>query len=239
MKDVLAVTAKQHIMKLKTFALLTAVTLLLSQILLVEGNKQKEGKKDRQKGAGKEEKQKSPTQNKEKERGSKGGRASLKGKFLSKDKAECIWSVSGTETVTLNVECTKGDTKVSCAYGGNPTGCPNYAANQKSYWKQITRALKKKNICQDQKAVLKSKECKNGPPEAHLRYLPSNVPVPNHGSKIHEQPKPTTKVNITEPNKDCEKDTDVEREKLAKEYCGGSWSSLCSFFFSMVQDKSC
>lgn len=229
-------------MKLRTFALLTVATLLMSQILLVEGNKQREGKKDKQKGAGKEEKPKSPTRNGEKERGSKGGKGSLQGKFVSKDsKADCIWSVSESETVALNVECTKGETKVSCAYGGNPSACPNYVANQKSYWKQITRALKKqKNICQDQKAVLKSKECKKGPAEAHLRYLPPSVPVPNHEHKIQEEPKPTTKVDITEQAQDCVEDADViEKQRLAKEYCGDSWGSLCSFFFSMVQGKTC
>ncbi|XP_056411163.1 fibroblast growth factor-binding protein 1 [Hyla sarda] len=223
-------------MKLERFALLTLLTLLISQAFLVEGNKEKEGKKDRQRGAGKEEKPKSPTHNGE--RGSKGGRGSLQGKFVSKDKAECTWSVSGTETVALNVECTKGETKVSCAYGGNPTTCPNYAANQKMYWKQIMRALKRqKNICQDQKAVLKSKECKKGPPEAHLKYLPPSVSAPNHEHKVQEQP---TKVDVIEPTKGCVEDADVlEKQRLAKEYCGESWGSLCSVFFSMVQGSSC
>ncbi|XP_075705462.1 fibroblast growth factor-binding protein 1 [Rhinoderma darwinii] len=233
-------------MKLKKFALLTVATLLISQMLLVEGNKQKGGKKDKeetanqkQRGEGKEEKQKSPTRNGEKERGSKGGKGSPQGKFLSKDKTNCIWSVSGSEI--LNVECTKGETKVSCAYGGNPAACPNYIANQKLYWKQIIRALKKQNnICQDQKAVLKSKECKKGPPEAHLSYLLPSVPGPHHEHKVQEEPRPTTKVDIIEAKKDCVEDEDVvERQRLAKEYCGDSWSSLCSFFFSMVQDKSC
>ncbi|KAM3938462.1 fibroblast growth factor-binding protein 1 [Leptodactylus fuscus] len=226
-------------MKLTKFALLTVATLLISQILLVEGNKQKEGRKGKQKGAEKEEKQKAPSRNGEKERGAKGGKGSLQGKFHSKDKADCIWSVSGTETVALNVECTKGETKVSCTYGGNPTACPKYAANQKNYWKQITRALKKqKNICQDQKAVLKSKECKKGPAEAHLTYILPTVPVPNRGHNVQEQPNPT-KVDVAEENKDCVEDEDIlERRRLAKEYCG-EWSSFCSFFFSMVQDKTC
>ncbi|XP_073430714.1 fibroblast growth factor-binding protein 1 [Dendrobates tinctorius] len=228
-------------MKLKNFALLTVASLLIFQLLLVKGNKQKEGKKDRQKGAGKEENQKSPTRNGEKQKGAKGGRGSLQlqGKFVSKDKAECIWSVSGTETVAVNVECAKGETKISCAYGGNPTACPNYVANQKSYWKQITRALRKqKNLCQDQKAVLKSKECKKGPPEAHLRYLLPDVLGPSQEHKVQEGT--STKEDIIEPTQDCVEDADVlEKQRLAKEYCGNSWSSLCSFFFSMVQGKSC
>ncbi|KAM4049742.1 fibroblast growth factor-binding protein 1 [Anomaloglossus baeobatrachus] len=210
-----------------TFALLTVATLLFFQVFLVEGNKHREGKNNRQRGAGREENPKSPTRDGEKPRGSKGGKVSLQGKFVSKDKAECIWSVTGTETVALNVECLKGETKLSCAYGGNPTACPNYVANPKTYWKQITRALRKlKNICQDQKAALKSKECKKGPPVAHLSYLPPSVPV---GSKPS-----------TNPTQECVEDADVlEKQRLAKEYCGNSWSSLCSFFFSMVQGSSC
>ncbi|KAG8591484.1 hypothetical protein GDO81_000195 [Engystomops pustulosus] len=228
-------------MKLETFALLTVATLLISHTFLVEGNKQREGKKDKQRGAGKEEKPKSPSRNGEKERGSRGGKGSLQGKFVSKDKAECIWSVSETETVVLNVECTKGDIKLTCVFGGNPATCPNYAANPKSYWKQITRALRKqKNLCQDQKAVLKSKECRKGPAEAHLRYILTSVQVPNHEHKVQEEPKPTTKVNIAEPTTDCVEDPDVlEKRRLAKDYCGDSWGSLCLIFFSMVQGSSC
>ncbi|XP_069832565.1 fibroblast growth factor-binding protein 1 [Dendropsophus ebraccatus] len=228
-------------MKLNRFALLTVATLLISLILQVEGNKQREGKKDRQKGAGKEEKPKSPTRNGEKERGSKGGRGSLQGKFVSKDKAECTWSVSGTETVALNVECTKGETNVFCTFGGNPTTCPNYVANEKNYWKQITRALRKqKNICLDPKAVLKSKECKKGPAEAHLKYLLPTVAVLNPEHKEQEEPKPATNIDTTEPTKECVEDPDVlEKRRLAKEYCGDSWGSLCTFFFSMVQGSSC
>nr|DBA29299.1 TPA: hypothetical protein GDO54_009537 [Pyxicephalus adspersus] len=224
-------------MRLKKIALLGVTIMLLTQILTADANKQREGKKDREKGANQKQK---GDKEEGKGKGSKGGKGSLQGKFVSKEKADCVWSVSGTETVALKIDCTKGNTKISCTFGGNPSACQKYAENEKSYWKQITRALRKqKNICQDQKAVLKSKECKKGPPEAHLSYIIPSVPtaVPEHHN--HRQPTPTPKAD-TKTENDCVEDPDVlERQRMAKEYCGDSWHSLCTFLFSVVQGKTC
>ncbi|XP_075045069.1 fibroblast growth factor-binding protein 1 [Mixophyes fleayi] len=231
-------------MRLKKIFLLSVVIILVSQTLLVEGNKQREGKKNREgtaeekpRGAAKEEGKQSPTRNGK----GKGSKGSLQGKFVAKDKADCVWSVSGTETMVLNIDCTNGETRVSCTFGGTPTACPGYAGNQKNYWKQITRALKKqKNICQDQKAVLKSKVCKSGPKEAHLSYIIHRVKAPEHGHNNHGQVRPTTKIDTNERSKECMEDPEIiEAQRAAKEYCGDSWGSLCSFFFSMVQSKNC
>ncbi|KAM5193751.1 fibroblast growth factor-binding protein 1 [Mantella aurantiaca] len=234
-------------MRLKRIAFLGVTIILVAQILMVDANKQREGKKDREKGenqkhrgANKEERKELPSSPADKKKGSKGGKGSLQGKFVSKEKADCVWAVSGTETVALYVECTKGDARISCTFGGNPSACPKYATNGQSYWKQITRALRKqKNICQDQKAVLKSKECKKGPTEAHLSYIIPSVPEIAHERHNHEPPKPEPKADTNTEN-DCVEDQDVlERQRMAKEYCGDSWHSWCSFFFSMVQGKTC
>ncbi|XP_068133967.1 fibroblast growth factor-binding protein 1 [Hyperolius riggenbachi] len=236
-------------MRLNKIALLGVAIILVSHVLLVDANKQREGKKDKEKGGdqkqrgGNKEERKQPPSSpaeKGKGRGSKGGKGSLQGKFVSKEKADCTWSVSGTETVALNVECIKGDTRLSCTFGGNPRACSNYAANEKSYWKQITRALRKqKNICQDQKAILKSKECKKGPPEAHLHFIAPSVPASGPEYPDQGQPIPTHKAD-PEKDSECAEDPDVlERQNMAKEYCGDKWSSLCTFFFSMVQSKTC
>ncbi|KAM9329698.1 fibroblast growth factor-binding protein 1 [Gastrophryne carolinensis] len=232
-------------MKLK-IALLGVAVILVSQILIVDANKQREGKKDREKdpsqkqrGGNKEERRQQPSGPAEKERGSKGGKGSLQGKFVSKEKADCAWSVSGMGTLALNVNCTTGDSRFFCTFKGNPTACPKYAKNEKSYWKQISRALRKqKNICQDQNAVLKSKECKKGPPEAHFSYLIPNVPsVPELHS--NGQPEPTPEVDIKKDD-DCVENKDAdENQRMAKEYCGESWGSLCFMLFSMVQSKTC
>ncbi|XP_053314282.1 fibroblast growth factor-binding protein 1 [Spea bombifrons] len=234
-------------MKLKCVAYLSVVALLLCQMLLVEGNKETEGKrekdgtgKQRQKGAAKEGKQ-ARTSPDNKDSKSKGQKGSLQGKFVSKEKADCIWSVTGTETVHLNVQCTKGESTFSCTFAGNPSSCPKYAENQKSYWKQIARALRKqKNICQDPKAVLKSKDCKKGPQEAHMRYIISSMIVPEDKGNSQRDVNPPKPGTVTEAKKECLEDEDTaEKKRIAEEYCGSSWSSLCNFFLSMVQSKSC
>ncbi|KAM4810099.1 fibroblast growth factor-binding protein 1 [Rhinophrynus dorsalis] len=236
-------------MKLRHVTFFCVICLLVSQTYLVEGNKQKEGKKDRegtgnqkQRGEGKGEKKQIAANPNEKETKSKGGKGSLQGKFSTKDKANCVWSVTETGTVTLKINCTRGESVFSCTFGGNPSSCAKYAANQKSYWKQITRALRKqKNICQESKTVLKSKECKKGPEQAHLRYISSSFLLTNEDKGSNQaEAKPTVQVNLTDATKDCAGDSDeAERKRAAAEYCGESWSSFCTFFFSMVQSKSC
>ncbi|MEE6462441.1 hypothetical protein FKM82_001596 [Ascaphus truei] len=228
-------------MKCKHVAYFGVTALLLSQLLLVECNKERGGKKERE-GAG-NEKQRGAAKGEKKQAGA--GQGSLQGRFVSKDKAECIWSVTEAETVTLRVECIRGESRFSCTFGGKPSSCPKYAANQKSYWKQITRAVKKqKNICQDPKAVLKSKECKKGPQAAHLSYISSSLLAAeekgtNYGEVSHSA-NPTAKANLIEPNKECVEDVDTpDKKRVAQEYCGETWSSFCNFFFSMVQSKRC
>lgn len=238
---------------------LVCVVLLVSQQLLGECNAQEEGKKERkgkgnnqgaenQKGAKKEKKQSSPPQS-EKGQGGKG--SSPEGKFTTKDKSECTWAVSETDTVSLRVGCLKGGESFWCVFAGSPSSCPQYAANQKNYWKQIARALKKqKTLCQDPKAVLKSKECKKGPKEAHLSLSSSSLveAAPGKEKIIHPGKKPSRPSNATAEvkpdagtsSKDCVEDEEsVDQKKVAEEYCGESWSSLCAFFFSMVQNKKC
>ncbi|XP_063315954.1 fibroblast growth factor-binding protein 1 [Pelobates fuscus] len=228
-------------MKLTRIAFLSVAALLLIQILLVEGNKERDGKKERD--GGKKQRGGKPDGTGAEKKGSKsqGGKASLQGKFVSKEKADCVWSVTGTEVVLLNVQCTKEDRLLSCAFGGNPLSCPKYRENQKNYWKQITRALRKqKNICEDPKAVLKSKECKKGPPEAHLSYIISTLQAAEEKGNTREDPNPAGHSNGTEATKECADDVDLaEKRRVAEEYCGSSWSSLCNFFISMLQSKSC
>ncbi|NP_001087917.1 fibroblast growth factor binding protein 1 S homeolog precursor [Xenopus laevis] len=221
-------------MKLAHIAFLGIVTLLVSDILLVEGNKEREGKKERGKTKGDKKTEADAPQGKGGR--SKGGKGSHQGKFVSKENANCTWAVTETQSVALKIDCKKEGSSFSCTFGGNPASCPKYTGNEKSYWKQISRALKKqKKICQDPKAVLKSKECKKGPQEAHLRYLSSDSLVPENTEK-----EPAVQVKEMEAGKDCEEDADpAERQRIVAEYCGHSWGSFCNFFLSMLQSKSC
>nr|XP_046262715.1 fibroblast growth factor-binding protein 1 [Scatophagus argus] len=150
----------------------------------------------------------------------------IKGKMGTKDKAECTWAATGEDLFILGVTCKKGDRRFSCEYIARPAVCPQYASNVKLYWKQMARALRKqKNLCQDTSALVRVGMCRRAAREAHFRlrnaqrktYLPST-------------PRPASR-----PVKSCQ----ANNKKLAEEYCNDSWSSLCTFFFTMVQDYDC
>ncbi|KAM9295271.1 fibroblast growth factor-binding protein 1 [Morus bassanus] len=238
-------------MRIKSFGLL-CVLILVSQMLLANCERQKERKKGRQgiEDSGK----KNPESNQENEKGQKlkGGKASPKGKFKTKENAECTWAVNDMNAATVRVECKRGDSKFWCEFSGDPSTCPQYAANQKSYWKQISRSLKKqKQICQDPKSVLKSKVCRKGPRGAHLKLTHSSLLTsvgPAKGNIIHhakEVIQTPAAASVTEKKlehspEDCVEDIDyIDQKKVAEEYCPESLLSFCNFFITMVQDKKC
>ncbi|NWX35084.1 FGFP1 protein, partial [Notiomystis cincta] len=227
------------------------VLMLVSQMLLANCERQKERKKGRQ---GIEHSGKTPKESSQRNaKGqSKGGKSSPKGKFETKENAECTWSVMDTSTVTVHVECKRGDSAFWCEFSGDPPSCAQYAANQKSYWKQVSRALKKqKHICQDPKSVLKSKLCRKGPQSAHLRLThssllraegPAKEATMHHTKEVVQTP---AEVSVTEKRpehspQDCVEDVDyIDQKKVAEEYCPESLLSFCNFFITMVQDKRC
>ncbi|KAM7417204.1 hypothetical protein PAMA_017038 [Pampus argenteus] len=150
----------------------------------------------------------------------------IKGKIVTKDKSECTWAATGEDLFTLGVTCKKADRSFSCDYVARPAVCPQYASNVRLYWKQIARALKKqKNLCQDSKALIRAGMCRSAARDAHfrLRTAPRMTATPS-------TPRPTPKAG-----KSCQPD----HKKQADEYCNDSWSSFCTFFFTMVQDDDC
>uniref|UniRef100_H0ZHK1 Fibroblast growth factor binding protein 1 n=1 Tax=Taeniopygia guttata TaxID=59729 RepID=H0ZHK1_TAEGU len=219
-------------MRIKSFGLL-CVLMLVSQMLLANCERQKERKKGRQ---GNEKGQKS-----------KGGKSSPKGKFETKENAECTWSVMDTNAVTVHVQCKHGDTEFWCEFSGNPSSCAQYAANQKSYWKQVSRSLKKqKHICQDPKSVLKSRLCRKGPQSAHLRLTHSSlltaVGLAKENTMHHakEAVQTPADVSVTEKRlehspQDCVEDVDyIDQSKVAEEYCPEILLSFCKFFVTHI-----
>uniref|UniRef100_A0A8B9SBP3 Fibroblast growth factor binding protein 1 n=1 Tax=Apteryx owenii TaxID=8824 RepID=A0A8B9SBP3_APTOW len=183
---------------------------------------------------------------------SKGGKASPKGKFKTKENAECTWAVADINAATVHIECKNGESKFWCEFSGDPSTCPQYVANQKSYWKQVSRSLKKqKQICQDPKSVLKSKVCRKGPQSAHLKLTGSSLltsmgPVKmnaTHHAKEGAQTSASASVTKKQPeqnSQDCVEDIDyIDQKKVAKEYCPESLLSFCNFFITMIQDKKC
>lgn len=150
----------------------------------------------------------------------------IKGKMVTKDKSECTWAATGEDLFILGVTCKKGDKSFSCEYVARPTVCPQYASNVKLYWKQIARALKKQNnLCQDSSASVRAGLCRGAARDAHFRL---RNPERKTDPPSTPRPKPRA-VKSCQPN----------NMKLAEEFCNDSWSSLCTFFFTMVQDYDC
>ncbi|NXG90362.1 FGFP1 protein, partial [Stercorarius parasiticus] len=228
------------------------VLILVSQMLLANCERQKERKKGRQGIEGGGKKQTESNQENEKGRKSKEGKASPKGKFKTKENAECTWAVTDMNAATLHVECKHGDSKFWCEFSGDPSTCPQYAANQKSYWKQVSRSLKKqKEICQDPKSVLKSKVCRKGPRNAHFKLTRSSLLTSVGPAKVNtvhdteEVAQAPAATSVTEKKQEhhpqnCVEDIDyIDQKKVAEEYCPESLLSFCNFFITMVQDKKC
>ncbi|NXM09125.1 FGFP1 protein, partial [Tyrannus savana] len=225
------------------------VLMLVSQMLLASCERQKERKKGRQglKGGGKTPTE--STQGTEKGRKSKGGKLSPRGKFETKGNAECTWAVTDINAATVHVECKQGDSTFWCEFSGDPSSCAQYAANQKSYWKQVSRSLKKqKQICQDPKSVLKSKVCRKGPQSAHLRLTHSSLltavgpDTKHHAQEVVQSPAAASvsEKTLEQSPQDCVEDVDyIDQKKVAEEYCPESLLSFCNFFITMVQDKRC
>ncbi|XP_070770080.1 fibroblast growth factor-binding protein 1-like [Enoplosus armatus] len=150
----------------------------------------------------------------------------IKGKMVSKDKSECTWAATGEDLFILGVSCKKGGRSFGCEYVATPSVCPQYSSNVKLYWKQIARALRKqKNLCQDSSALVRAGMCRRAAREAHFRL---------RNTQRKTDP-PSTKRPAHRAVKSCQ----PYNRKLAEEYCKDSWSSVCTFFFTMVQDYDC
>ncbi|KFV62893.1 Fibroblast growth factor-binding protein 1, partial [Dryobates pubescens] len=226
--------------------------IVVSQLLLANCERQKESKKRKQNIENSGKSQTEPNHENEKGRKSKGGKSSPKGKFKTKENAECSWAVTNVNTATVHIECKHGDREFWCEFSGDPSTCAQYAANQKSFWRQVSRSLKKqKQLCQDPKSVLKSKVCKKGPQNTHLRLTHSSLLTsagPAKGNTVHRAEvvvqtpafASVTEKKLEHSPEDCVEDIDyIDQKKVAEEYCPESLLSLCNFFITMVQDKKC
>ncbi|XP_066575915.1 fibroblast growth factor-binding protein 1 [Amia ocellicauda] len=210
-------------------------------VLVANGEKDKEGKKKKKEG------DKTLPDTKQRHHKSQADK-SLKGKFASKDKkTQCSWAASAGDTTSLRVSCQKEEATLSCEYTAKPAACPESVANPKAFWKQIAKALRKeKQLCKDGTGLIKAGMCKKAPKEAHFRlsapaaaaaaaaaaaqHPAQKSPGPGRADSATPQPAITAR-------KDCLEN--IEKKKAAEEYCSGSWSSLCSFFISMVDNEDC
>lgn len=242
-------------MKLNYFATLFIVIIASHLLLEAECKKQKEGKKEREKdtsrGNGKQKevdvknKSKSGSKSSEgKEQNSQGSKSALQGNFSTKDKTQCTWVVTANDPVSLRVECQQASNDIWCEFTGRPSFCSNFQKRQAHYWKQIVRALKKQNnICKEPSAVLKTKMCKKGPVEAHLKltnsFLHVSKPLESDVKQDAELPSAVDNTNVINNNCTDDSDGNENYKKLAEEYCGDRWGSMCEFILSMIKSKSC
>ncbi|KAA0722370.1 Fibroblast growth factor-binding protein 1 [Triplophysa tibetana] len=179
---------------------------------------------------------------KEKKQDSRGDNnfAVVKGKFRTKDKAQCSWVARGEDRYTLSVTCKpgKGD-EFTCKYTARPASCPGFVAEPETYWAQITRSLRKqKKLCSDPRSMLRSGMCKSAPQEAHFKLTETaHEKSPTKEKTPLREKEVTTNATTPETTRKCAQHSD--HSKSAKEKCGDSWASLCTFFFTLVQNGDC
>lgn len=153
--------------------------------------------------------------------------ARLKGKLVTTDKSECTWSATGNDLLTLRITCQKGVSRFSCEYNARPSVCPQYSSKAELFWKQMARALKKhQSLCEDSNVPIKAGLCKRAAKDAHFRLS-------------HVQEKTIAPPPPSLPKLRAVKSCQDDNMKRAEEYCSNSWSSVCVFFFTMVQDYDC
>ncbi|XP_055061450.1 fibroblast growth factor-binding protein 1 [Misgurnus anguillicaudatus] len=206
---------------LKNLALLLFLTCLSQLIFTAESVKGPERKGKRQ------------------ERRGDGGLPLFKGKFKTSDKVQCSWVARGEDTYyyTLTVTCKPGKRDgLTCNYTGKPSSCPEFASNTENYWKQISRSLKKqKKLCVDPRSMLRAGMCKSAPLEAHFRLSETeHAKSPKKPIKNKE-----VKTNATMPDSTRKCTPQIDHSKTAKEKCGDSWASLCTFVFTLIQNGDC
>lgn len=163
-----------------------------------------------------------------------------RGKFTTQDRTECAWTTRHTgDAVTLFVRCEDlqphADEPVTCQYTAKPRSCPEYLSDPKGFWKQVGRALKKMQdtVCTDKRALVRVGMCKHAPREAHFK-LNTVGPLSFTKSRHPPTPPPVTPLSST-PAATTPCAGRADHRKTAEEYCSGSWASVCSFIFSMVQ----
>ncbi|XP_048382670.1 fibroblast growth factor-binding protein 1-like [Stegostoma tigrinum] len=206
--------------------------LFITECLLAEGQQQRrkrKGKIQPQLGESQDGGNKAPslgTDVKKQRRGR--GSAPKQGRFVSREQAQCKWALRGQEDsdINLRVDCKKELSDYWCEFTGKPSACAKYSQDAKTYWKHITRALKKqKGICSQPSAVLKSSLCRSTK-AAHLKMTGSSLLTSPAAGE--EQEKILTPVPVTDADS-----PDVD--KVAAEYCNDRWSSVCKFLFSAIQ----
>ncbi|XP_032881647.1 fibroblast growth factor-binding protein 2 [Amblyraja radiata] len=160
--------------------------------------------------------QASPVEGRKQERK---GSAPKSGKIVGKNKEECKWTLRGEETGerNLRLDCKKDHSDYWCEFTGHPSTCQKYGSNVKTYWKQVTRALKRKADCSDPSAVLKANLCKST--KAALMKMSRSSLLPAAAAD-QKDPKASDATEGGER---------PDIEQITAENCSEKWGSLCKF----------
>ncbi|XP_058496587.1 fibroblast growth factor-binding protein 1-like [Solea solea] len=185
------------------------------------------------------------------------------GKFTLKDKMQCTWTARDARgAVRLLVKCENpearvkgGTTEMKCEYTAKPQSCPGFQSDPKSFWKQVARALKRLQgkVCRDERALVKAGMCKRAPRDAHFKLDINSAVISAQSGDLETTPTPpqtrttstTTQSSTRSSKRSSTSSTSVrpsacsggaDHRKTAEEYCSSSWASVCSFFFSVLQN---
>ncbi|XP_073319011.1 fibroblast growth factor-binding protein 1-like [Pagrus major] len=177
--------------------------------------------------------------------------ASGKGKFsITADKMQCTWAAKDVaDAVRLTVKCENpeariigGTTDLECQYNGKPKLCPAYESNPQGFWKQVTRAFKRHQgkVCKDDRALVKAVMCKRAPRDVHFKLDIDSAVASAQSGGYPEIPPPPPPRSTSTPNASAVGPTGPTAcQRKAEEHCSSSWASLCTFFFSMLQNDEC
>ncbi|XP_062898244.1 fibroblast growth factor-binding protein 1-like [Mobula hypostoma] len=201
--------------------------LFVTHCLLADARDEQKGKGRRGKGRSRSESRgRGPPQG-EVQKQSKGKVFLPKqGKVVGKNKEQCRWALRGEESSdrNLRLECKAGHNAYWCEFTGNPVACQKYAGNEKTYWKQVIRALKKTD-CSNPSSVLKTSLCKKIK-SADMKITRSSLlPAASAEEKDSKESVPLATDSSEGP----------DINKIAAEHCSESWGSLCKFMLSAFQ----
>ncbi|KAM9856736.1 fibroblast growth factor-binding protein 1 [Aulostomus maculatus] len=181
------------------------------------------------------------------DRGAQGsGNRSGQGRFTLEGTMRCTWSTRDVaDTVKLTVKCQDpearvrgGNTELSCDYSARPQSCPGYLSDPRGFWKQVSRSLKKLKgkLCKDERALVKAGMCKRAPRDPHFRLdLHSSVTSSQSGGV--DVPPPSRSASPPAPVGPTPCTVHDNHRKTAEEYCSSSWTSVCVFFLSVLQNE--
>ncbi|XP_076004052.1 fibroblast growth factor-binding protein 1-like [Genypterus blacodes] len=174
---------------------------------------------------------------------------------------QCTWRAGDVgETVRLLVKCVNPEARITggvtdrrCEYIGKPQSCPAFRSHPRDFWKQVSRAIKRLEgkLCTDDRVLVRTAVCKRAPRDSHFKLdMETSVVAAQSGEPNATRSQPRIR-NTTVPSpagnwrtpvnastaageEEC-----VDHRKTAEEYCRSSWTSVCTFFLSMLQSGDC